>query len=174
VAVTLCDTIEELTGLRPGIKWINDLVLNRRKLAGILTELGFTPQGLVDYAVVGIGINLSHTQQDFPQELQAIACSLFSETGMSPDPSALAAKLMVNLEAMSRNLLSQQKKIMAQYRKDCITLGAEVKVISPSQTRQAQVLDICDDGALIALFPDGHQETVSSGEVSVRGLWDYV
>lgn len=170
VAVTVCDTIEELTGLRPGIKWINDLVLNKRKLAGILTELGFTPQGLVDYAVVGIGINISH----IPEELQGMACSLFSEIGVSLDPSVLAARLMVNLEAMSRRLLSRQEPIMEQYRKDCITLGAEVKVISPSQTRQARVLDICDDGSLIALFPDGHQETVSCGEVSVRGLWDYV
>ena len=66
VAVAMCDAVEKTTGLRPGIKWTNDLVWQKRKLGGILTELGFE-NGLVSYAVVGIGINCTQTEEDFPQ-----------------------------------------------------------------------------------------------------------
>jgi BirA family biotin operon repressor/biotin-[acetyl-CoA-carboxylase] ligase len=61
----VCDAVEKAYGFRPGIKWINDLVVKNRKLGGILTELSITPKGMVDYAVVGIGINCN--QVNFPE-----------------------------------------------------------------------------------------------------------
>lgn len=173
-AVAVCDAVETITKVRPQIKWINDLVMNKRKLAGILTELGFTAQGQVDYAVIGIGINVSHSPGDFPPELQGLACSVFSETGKKPNISDLAAGLILSLEGMKKRLLSSREQIMEAYRRDCITLGSDVKVISPSGTRQGRAVDIRNDGALVVDFPDGSREAVASGEVSVRGLWDYV
>lgn len=170
VAVALCDAVEQVTGVRPQIKWINDLVLNKRKLAGILTELGFTAQGMVDHAVIGIGINVSQ----FPAALQGLACSLLSETGRSPTIGALAAAVMISLETINKRLLSERDAIMETYRRDCITLGSDVQVLRASFSRQGTAMDIRTDGALVVHFPDGSQEAVFSGEVSVRGLWDYV
>ena len=71
-AVALCDAVESAVGFRPGIKWINDLVVQKRKIAGVLTELGFDSQGMVDFAVVGIGINCCQQQSDFPEELRML------------------------------------------------------------------------------------------------------
>ena len=73
VAVAMCDAIEQAVGFRPGIKWTNDLVIGSKKLGGILTELSVNSQtGLVDWAVVGIGINCRHEAKDFPKDLQSI------------------------------------------------------------------------------------------------------
>ena len=65
-AVAMCDVVEDAAGFRPGIKWTNDLVFGQRKIAGVLTELGFDKTGNVDYAVVGIGINCCQQEGDFP------------------------------------------------------------------------------------------------------------
>ena len=167
VALAACDAVEATAGVRPGIKWINDLTLGSCKLGGILTELSFAPDGTVDFAVVGIGINCSG---DFPEELRGIACSLEGTVTCE----VLAEALIDTLEEMNHQLLTDQKAIMDRYRRDCITLGRQVRVISPSETRQALAESVNDDGSLVVLFEDGQRTTVSAGEVSVRGLWDYI
>ena len=67
-AVAMCDAVEASAGFRPDIKWTNDLVYNKRKLGGILTELGLSPGGRVDYTIIGIGINCCQQEIDFPEE----------------------------------------------------------------------------------------------------------
>lgn len=172
VAVAACDAVEKATGLRPGIKWINDLTLGGKKLGGILTELGLTPDAVVDYAIVGIGINC--TQVGFPEELKPIACSIAEMGGNAPDIPLLASALMVELEKTNSVLLSRQKEIIDRYRRDCVTLGKRIRVISPTDERKAEALDVAYDGSLLVRFDDGCTQTVNCGEVSVRGLWDYV
>ena len=93
-AVAACDAVERSCGLRPGIKWINDLTLEGKKLGGILTELSFSTDGRVSSAVIGIGINVK--KKSFPRELQPIACSL-ADFAPQPELSALAAELMLSL-----------------------------------------------------------------------------
>ena len=80
-AEAMCDAVETTTGLRPGIKWTNDLVVGNRKIAGILTENGLNAQGLVDYAIIGTGINCSQQPEDFPPELRSTAGSLAMALG---------------------------------------------------------------------------------------------
>lgn len=173
-AVAACDAVETALGFRPGIKWINDLVYGGKKLSGILTELSIDPKtALVDYAVIGIGINCNQSPADFPPELRDIACSASMICGAPVDRSRLAAELTFRLEQMSRELFTAQAAVMAQYRQDCVTLGAEVAVISGEAQRHGTALDITGDGALVVAFADGHTETVNSGEVSVRGLYGY-
>ena len=167
VAMAVCDAIEEVTGVRPGIKWINDLVLNRRKIAGILTQLKIRPPTEVDYAIIGIGINLNGN--DFPEELRSIAGSLESELGTAPSLPALAAAVVTALEAMDL-----KAPWLDRYQKDCILIGSEVRVISPESTREGRALEVLPDGSLMVEFSDGHREAVFCGEVSVRGLWDYL
>lgn len=173
-AVATCDAVEETLGFRPGIKWINDLVYDRKKLAGILTELSVnTKTALVDYAVVGIGINCNQTAEDFSSELQGIACSARMVCGKSVDRCYLAAGVIQALEKMSRELFSNQDTIMARYRKDCVTVGSEVAVVRGDDRQYGKALDVANDGSLLVAFADGHTAAVNSGEVSIRGLYGY-
>lgn len=173
-AVAMCDAVEQVTGVRPGVKWINDLVLGRRKLGGILTELSVDPKtGLTDYAILGIGINCRHRSEDFPPELQSIATSLLIE-GMDIDPALLAAAMTEHLFRMDRELLSGKEAILERYRKDCITLGQDVVICQGDDRQPGKALDVDKEGALVVQLPDGSVKTVSSGEVSVRGLYSYI
>lgn len=170
-AVAACDALQRTCGLCAGIKWINDLTLAGRKLGGILTELGFGSDGKVSYAVIGIGINC-HLQA-VPEEIKGLACSISDFTG-EPNIGHLAAELILALEEMNKTLLCDRDAIMDRYRRRCVTVGKQVRVISSERTETGTAEAVNDDGSLQVLFSDGQRKTVSSGEVSVRGLWDYI
>ena len=95
-------------------------------------------------------------------------------TGAPVDRARLAAAELEALHRMSTDLLPRKAQIMAQYRKDCITLGQEVSLVRGEEVRHGLAQDIDEDGALVVRFPDGHTEAVNSGEVSVRGMYGYV
>lgn len=173
VAVAMCDAVEKAVGLRPGIKWINDLVIGTRKVAGILTELSVDTAGSVGYAVVGIGINCAQRQTDFPPELREIATSLAQETDHPIDRPRLAAAMIEALWQMDRTLLTGRAAAMARYRTDCVTLGREVCVHRSDGVERGTALDVAEDGALLVRFSDGRTEAVNAGEVSVRGMYGY-
>ena len=174
-AVAACDAVEKVTGLRPGIKWTNDLVIGKKKLAGILTELALEAEsGQVQYAVIGIGVNCCQEQKDFPPELAETATSLSLALGREVDRNALAAGLAEEFLEMGRTLVSQKAEILARYRADCVTLGQEVCLVSGDSLRHGFALDVDGEGALTVRLPDGSVENVRSGEVSVRGMYGYV
>ena len=170
-AVAMCDAVEMAAGLRPGIKWTNDLVVGRRKLGGILTELSLTPEGLVDYAIIGIGINCRQQEADFPAEIRHIACSLDMVTGQENDPAMLAAAM---LESLARMDLKDKDGMLDRYRENCITLGQEISLVRGEEVRYGKALSVDPEGALVVAFSDGKVEAVNSGEVSVRGMYGYV
>ena len=171
-AVALCDAVENSCGFRPGIKWTNDLVYGQRKLAGILTELGFDAQGNVDWAIVGMGINCTQEESQFPEDIRSMAGSLASVSGKTIDRAKVTAAMM---DALYRMDLGEKERILARYRTDCVTLGKEVSVVrADGEAHHCTALDIDQDGALIVRHADGHLETVSSGEVSIRGMYGYV
>lgn len=170
----MCDAVEAAAGFRPGIKWTNDLVFGKRKLGGILTELGFTPQGGVDYAIIGIGINCCQTEQDFPEDIRAIAGSLAMAAGREIDRAKVAAAMMDALYVMANRLLTEKTQILNRYRRDCITVNQEVVLVRGEEKRYGFALDIDEEGALVVRFSDGSTESVSSGEISVRGMYGYV
>ena len=173
-AVAMCDAVEEAAGLRPGIKWTNDLVCGKRKLGGILTELGLTPKGMVDYAIIGIGINCTQQPEEFAEDIRGIAGSLAMVTGQKISTAAVAAAMMTALHAMSCTLLSGKFAMLRQYRKDCMTLGQDISILRGDEVRHGHALDLDDEGALIVRLADGSVETVNSGEVSVRGMYGYL
>ncbi len=174
VAVAACDAIETVCGVRPGVKWINDLILSGKKLGGILTEMSLSATGDVQYAVVGIGINCSQKQEDFPHQLQNIAISLEAAENRKIDRAALAAELVRSLSKMAEALHAKKFMLLDTYRSDCITTGKEVIVHAPTGTRRGLAVDVDSDGALVVRFSDGTMEAIQSGEVSVRGLYGYL
>ena len=171
VAVSICDAVEEICGVRPSVKWINDLVLGKKKLGGILTELSIH-QGAVQYAVVGVGLNCTQKSEDFPEEIRDIAQSLQDYTGQTVDIPRLAGAMVNALWEMDKDLPSRD--FMAAYKKDCITLGKEISVVKADKRSYGKAVDLDAQGGLLVQYPDGTKETVQSGEVSVRGMYGYL
>ena len=172
--VAMCEAVEQAARFRPSIKWTNDLVYGKRKLGGILTELGLNPKGGVDYAIIGIGINCCQTETDFAPEIRDIAGSLSMAAGREIDRNQVAAAMMDALCRMSGNLLSGKAWLLDQYRKDCITVGQDISLLRGEEVRHGHAVDVDDNGALVVAFPDGSMEAVNSGEVSIRGMYGYV
>lgn len=171
--VAMCDAVEQTAGFRPGIKWINDLVADGKKLGGILTELSVDPKsGLVRYAVVGIGINCSQEPEDFPPDIRDIAISVQTVTGQPLERERLASAMIRALWDMDSRLLCHE--FLEAYRADCITLGQPVAVLSNEEKRYGTALDVDAQGSLTVRFEDGTVQSVNSGEVSVRGLYGYI
>ncbi len=170
-AVAVCDALENLTGHRPQVKWINDLVWENKKLGGILTELGFDSSGNVDYAVVGIGINCMTPAGGYPADIQNIATALDAICDFPISPAAAAAAILCQLENTADRLIAEKASIMERYRLDCLTIGKQV-CTSDGVTGIATQID--DSGALLLSIADGTEQWVQSGEVSVRGMYGYI
>ena len=168
-AVAACDAVEQAVGLRPGIKWTNDLVCGSRKIAGILTELLYVGDEIC--AVVGIGINCCQDVTDFSEEIRWFAGSLAMATGKPVDRAQVAASLIGALQQMD---LSGKETMMDRYRKDCITIGKEISLLRAEEVSHGYAISVDDDGGLVVRFDNGEVKTVQSGEISVRGMYGYV
>ena len=173
IALAAADGIKAVTGMRPGIKWINDLVIGQRKLGGILTELSVDGSGNAEYAIVGIGINCAQCAEDFPDDIREIATSLRLCTGNDVDRAAIIAAILMSLEKMCAHL-HDSDRILARYRRDCITIGQEISVVRGEEIAHGTARNVDKDGGLVVEFSDGRTETVHSGEVSIRGMYGYV
>ncbi|MDR3207244.1 MAG: biotin--[acetyl-CoA-carboxylase] ligase [Oscillospiraceae bacterium] len=166
-AAAVSDAVEAVCGRRPAVKWVNDLLLDGLKIAGILTELSFEGEsGQVDSAVIGIGLNGNGTT--FPDELTGIAGSLEMAAGRPVVRAQLAAQLLCRLADMFRLREEDIPARVARYRADCVTLGRTVTVTRGERREQGQALALEDDGALRVRFGDGRVEAVRSGEVTLH------
>lgn len=150
VAVAVCDGIEACCGVRPKIKWTNDIVLNGRKLVGILTELGIESESnALDYLVTGIGINVNETPEDFSPEVREMATSLAQELGRPVRRAELAAQIILALDRMYAAYPEDRAEYLEKYRADCVTTGHQVQLITPTARRQAFALEIDSDFNLV-------------------------
>lgn len=173
-AVAVCEAISRACGVETEIKWTNDVILNGRKLCGILTEITLEAEtGLVDSVVIGIGVNVNYKPEDFPEELRAVAGSIYSESGVHVDRARLAAEIILALDRMREAWEQDPRAYLNAYRDRCTTTGKEVRVIRGSTVHDAFALEITDDFALRVRYTDGEEEILNSGEVSVRGLYGY-
>ena len=173
VAVAVKRAVEKCCGIAPGIKWPNDLTWENRKLGGILTEIS-AQVGKVEWAVVGIGINCRRPDGGFAPQIADIATDLETASGAYCTPQRLADAVTRELENLAETCILQREKWMADYRDHCVTIGRQVQVITPNGHTQAVACSVSDDGGLLVEYPDGRKETVTSGEVSVRGMYGYL
>ena len=159
-AVAAARAIESLCDAKIDIKWVNDLYLNGRKVAGILAEGVLSLDGALTAVVLGIGINVG--EMTFPDELQSIATSLGNE-GFAVTREDLAAAF---LGALTDALTDPTA--MEEYRRRNLVVGREVTVLRGSDTYTAIVEAITDEGHLVVTDENKNTHTLSSGEVSVR------
>ena len=173
VGAAMVNAVESVCNLQPQLKWINDLVFEGKKLGGILTEMSLA-DGIVEYAVVGVGINCLQTEADFPAGITDMATSLSILCKKAIAPEQLAAAMIIHLWQMEKTLLTEKHRWLAEYKANCITLGKEIQVIRGDSVAPGKALDVDADGGLVVQYADGRIETVASGEVSVRGMYGYV
>ena len=175
IAVAVCDAVEQVIGERPGIKWTNDLILRNKKLCGILTEMSLEAEtGELQYVVAGIGINVSQSDADFGTEVSTLAISLEQALGRKIRRADLAVAVVRALDRMMADFPTEKDRYLERYRADCLTLGREVRLIRKGEAQIAFAQTIDEDFALVVQHQDGTTETVTAGDVSVRGLLGYV
>jgi len=165
-AVAVARAIETVAAVEAQIKWVNDIYLAGKKVCGILTEasLDFESGGL-EYAVVGIGINIAAA--GFPDEIKDIAGSIFSEKPKDkPVSSMLVAEILNNISEMASAITD--KKYLDEYRKRSFLIGKDIYIIRGSQIIKARAVDIDDQARLVVEYEDHTKEALNSGEVSVR------
>ena len=172
MAMAVAEGIFELTEMDCQIKWPNDIVLNGKKICGILTELIFKEAG---YAVIiGTGINVS--TETFPDEIKEIASSLKLETGKDLPREALIASVLKHFEHYYE-IYTQTEDLSAlieTYEKRLANKDREVRVLDPKEPYEGVARGINAEGNLMVERADGRRCFVDSGEVSVRGLYGYV
>lgn len=172
-AVAVCRAIEEVCGVRPQIKWPNDVLVDGKKLCGILTEMGVEAEtGALGYVVVGMGTNVSQTEEDFGPELCDLATSLHL-LGAEVTRRELALALIAELDRMNAAFPHGREEYFDAYTRRCVTLGKQVKLVRLDGETLATAERLTGAFQLVVRRPDGTEETVSSGEVSVRGLLGY-
>ena len=172
-AVAVSRAVERTAGVCPGIKWTNDLVLGNRKLCGILTEMALEGETqMTQSLVIGAGVNVSHTAEDFGPEVSKMATSLAQE-GHAVSRPALAAAMIEELYRLSDSLGGDLTGWVEEYRSRCVTLGKPVRLLWTDRQVRAQALDVDGQFGLVVRLEDGSTTTLRTGEVSVRGLYGY-
>jgi BirA family biotin operon repressor/biotin-[acetyl-CoA-carboxylase] ligase len=171
-AVAVCRAAEDILGLTTQIKWVNDVFSGGKKVCGIATEAAMDLEsGGLRYAVLGIGLNVFPPGDALPEELRGVAGSLVP-AGASPIPAGnlrarLAAGILNRFWALYPSLTD--KAYFADYRARSFLLGQEVWVLRGASREAAVALDLDADFRLRVRFADGREESLSSGEVSIRG-----
>ncbi|MEG2074621.1 MAG: biotin--[acetyl-CoA-carboxylase] ligase, partial [Angelakisella sp.] len=172
--LAVCRATERVCGITPQIKWPNDIIIEGKKVCGILTRLVSDAEtATITHAIVGIGINVR--QQSFPEELSQKAISLRQATGRDFLRAELAGEIINELNRMLRVekwLENPPENALAQLRALSCTVGKRVTVIGPNGSREGVAMNIDKSGGLLVYFDDV-AEVVASGEVSVRGILGY-
>ena len=164
-AVALCEAIEEVSDEKAEIKWVNDIFIKGKKVCGILTEASYgLENGVLDYAVVGVGINVYCPEGGFPEEIEQTAGAIFNNT-QDDLKNHLSASFINNFMRYYR---LQNDEFVEEYRKRSFVVGKKVIVIMGDNKREAFVKAVDDDCRLIVEYDDGKTECLSYGEISIK------
>ena len=170
-ALAVCRAIKKLYAVDPRIKWVNDVFVHGKKVCGILTEgVVSLESGIIESAIVGIGINIADNPASFPAELTHVAGSITGNTAInSVGRAALAAEVVCQCLALFEG---DTHTAMQEYKQLSFILGQRIEVCpvagSTEAAYEATALDITDDASLVVQLLDGTQQTLLSGEVSLR------
>ena len=172
-AMAVEKAINEMLDVGAMIKWPNDLIIDDRKICGILTEMSSDMDG-IRHVVVGIGINVNQTT--FPEEIHQMATSLTLASGKKVRRAALVAAIMNDFRDYYQSFIkTADMSLLAEpYNRVLVNRSKQVSVIEPAGTWTGRALGINDQGELMVEQEDGRVKNILSGEVSVRGVYGYV
>lgn len=166
------EAIKEATGIETKLKWPNDLVIDGKKVAGILASSEIK-DGKPDFVVIGIGINMFHSE--FPEEIADTATSL-KLAGGTFIREDLENSIVKSFNRYYDIFIREEsfRAFMDEYNSLTVNVGRRVKIIEPDNEYEAESMGVNDDGELIVRTDRGERKTIRSGEVSVRGVYGYV
>lgn len=173
MALSVAQALEDKTGISPGIKWPNDIVINGKKVCGILTEMTLEAAS-IEAVVIGVGVNVSQT--DFPDDLKDSATSLRLEGVQQIERMQL---LDCILEYFDKNYKIYLQKLdlsglREAYEAYLVNCGKEVRVLEPTGEYEGRALGINENGELLVETKESGIQRIYAGEVSVRGIYGYV
>ena len=173
MGLSVAEAVEEMAGIDAGIKWPNDIVLSKKKICGILTEMQMKEQK-PDFIMIGVGINVN--QREFQEELRNKATSVFLETGKEMSREELVAKVTACFWKNYELFLKTQnlKALKEEYEKRLLNKNQQVRILEKGTETIGTARGITDTGELLVEDLQGKVRKVFSGEVSVRGLYSYV
>jgi len=169
-ATALRRAIANATQLRPEIKWPNDILINGKKTAGILTEMHAEPDQ-VKHLVIGIGVDVNLEAEEFPPELRQIATSLRAETGEAVDRPELACRILKELDAEYERLNAGRfSEVADEWEEHCTTIGRQVSIRLGERQLRGRAEALGEDGALLVRSEHGRLEPVIGGDVTLEKL----
>ena len=164
-AVSVAETVMKYNKNDVKIKWVNDVYIDGKKVCGILTEGAINSYKMLDYAVVGIGINVIAPENGFPDDIQDTATSIFPGKTEENIKEKIISELVNRFFKMYNGFDSNY---IERYKEYSYLIGKEINIISGENKRQATVIDITDDCHLLVKNENDEIEEISSGDVSVR------
>jgi BirA family biotin operon repressor/biotin-[acetyl-CoA-carboxylase] ligase len=164
-SLAVVNSIEEATGLKSQIKWPNDVLINGKKVCGILVESD-VQRNVVNYSVIGIGININLRLVDFP-EIQLTATSLLNELGREVPRLSLVQHLLVEIERLYLTV-SNRGSVYEEWRDKLVTLGKSVRITAGETVYEGVAESVARDGSLLLRGMDGRLTRIVAGDVTLR------
>ncbi len=165
-AVASASAIRSQTGVAAGIKWPNDLLINGKKAAGILTEMSAEPDR-IRYVVLGIGVNANMDPALFSSEVRRTATTLALEAGMAVDRTDLLRRMLLELDHWYGRFRDDAAGMLAAWRLLNVTLGNRIRVSGAGPVREGLARDVDEEGRLILELDDGTGLPVAAGDVTI-------
>ncbi|WP_199425919.1 biotin--[acetyl-CoA-carboxylase] ligase [Thermaerobacillus caldiproteolyticus] len=166
-AVAIAQAIQDVTGLVPDIKWPNDILINGKKCVGILTELQAEPDR-IHSVIIGMGINVNQTVEQFPEDIRAIATSLAIEKGEKIKRAELIQEILFKIEMLYRQYLQHGfRPIKLLWEGYAISIGKEITARTLSGTLRGMALGITDEGVLMLEDADGNIHYIHSADIQL-------
>ncbi|WDV45505.1 biotin--[acetyl-CoA-carboxylase] ligase [Clostridiaceae bacterium M8S5] len=169
-AAAVYEAIKDL-GVEAYIKWPNDIVINKKKVCGILTEMN-AELSRINYIIVGIGINVNLEKEEIAEEIKNVATSLKIEAKKHVARKEVIATVLNNFEKYYEKFVQENdiKQVIDLCKQASIVLGKQISIISKGKEIPAKAIDLNHKGELVVEYEDGKKESVLSGEVSIRGF----
>ena len=166
-SVACATALKNATGMRITTKWPNDLMINNKKVGGILTELKSQKQ-TVTSAIVGIGINVNVDVREFPEEVKQKATSLQNRAGVSYPREPIVAEILNELDRWYKTLITLEKEtILRAWENLTSTIGREVMIVTPHETLIGTAESIDNEGLLIVRLRSGESKRINSGDLTI-------
>lgn len=166
-AVAMVRALNDVLGIKAQIKWVNDIYVSNKKLCGILTESAFLPDGKLNYAVLGIGINIKNPPEGYPDDFAYKTTNIENIKGemQNIQKYELMASFINNFDIL---FCDNSKAYVKEYKEASCLIGHEIEILSGEHKGFTKAVDIDESANLVVKKPDGSVVSLSSGDVSIR------